>query len=197
MSNYIYKITKSLTGLISELSENPSLFLRNPKTDFSRNRKINFKKFVGITMNSGGGTMSKELLDFFDFDVNTPSVSAYTQQRAKVLPDAFEYLFNSFTHENMTSTNNYKGFRLIACDGSNLSIANNPSDSDTLWVHNQHGDTSNHLHLNAFYDVLNRIYLDSVLQTASEYQEYRACIKMMERSSFNKVILIADRGYEN
>ena len=51
MGSYIYKITKSLTGLISELSENPSLFLRNPKTDFSRNRKINFKKFVGITMN--------------------------------------------------------------------------------------------------------------------------------------------------
>lgn len=197
MGSYIYKITKSLTGLISELSENPSLFLRNPKTDFSRNRKINFKKFVGITMNSGGGTMSKELLDFFDFDVNTPSVSAYTQQRAKVLPDAFEYLFNSFTQENIISTNNYKGFKLIACDGSNLSIANNPSDTETLWVHNQHGDTSNHLHLNVFYDVLNRIYLDSVLQTASEYQEYRACIKMMERSSFNKVILIADRGYEN
>ena len=28
-------------------------------------------------MNSGGGTMSKELLDYFDFDVKTPSVSAH------------------------------------------------------------------------------------------------------------------------
>ncbi len=32
-------------------------------------------------MNSGGATMSKELLDFFDFNKNTPSVSAFTQQR--------------------------------------------------------------------------------------------------------------------
>lgn len=197
MSKYINKVTISLTKLISGISENPSLFVKNPKTDFTRNRKINFKKFIGITMNSGGGTMSKELLDYFDFDVNTPSVSAYTQQRSKVLPEAFEFLFNSFTQENMSSTNNYKGYRLIACDGSNLTIATNPNDAETAYKSNQFGTITNHLHLNAFYDVLNRIYLDAVLQTASEYQEYRACINMMERSSLNKAILIADRGYEN
>lgn len=197
MSKYINKVTNSLTKLISEISENPSLFVKKPKTDFTRNRKINFKKFIGITMNSGGGTMSKELLDYFAFDVNTPSVSAYTQQRSKVLPEAFEFLFNSFTQENMSSTNNYNGYRLIACDGSNLTIATNPNDAQTAYKSNQFGTITNHLHLNAFYDVLNRIYLDAVLQTASEYQEYRACINMMERSSLNKAILIADRGYEN
>lgn len=197
MSKYINKVTISLTKLISEISENPSLFVKNPKTDFTRNRKIYFKKFIGITMNSGGGTMSKELLDYFDFDVNTPSVSAYTQQRSKVLPEAFEFLFHSFTQENMPSTNNYKGYRLIACDGSNLTIATNPNDAETAYKSNQFGTITNHLHLNAFYDVLNRIYLDAVLQTASEHQEYRACINMMERSSLNKAILIADRGYEN
>jgi len=197
MSKYINKVTNSLTKLISEISENPSLFVKKPKTDFTRNRKINFKKFIGITMNSGGGTMSKELLDYFDFDVNTPSVSAYTQQRSKVLPEAFEFLFNSFTQENMSSTNNYNGYRLIACDGSNLTIATNPNDAQTAYKSNQFGTITNHLHLNAFYDVLNRIYLDAVLQTVSEYQEYRACINMMERSSLNKAILIADRGYEN
>lgn len=110
MSEYINKITNSLNDLISEVSENPSLFVKNPKTDFTRNRKIDFKKFVGITMNSGGGTMSKELLDYFDFDANTPSVSAYTQQRSKVLPEVFEYLFHSFTQENMIATNDYKGY---------------------------------------------------------------------------------------
>ena len=197
MSKYISTVTNSLTNLISEISENPSLFVRNPKTDFTRNRKINFKTFIGITMNSGGGTMSKELLDYFDFNANTPTVSAYTQQRSKVLPEVFEFLFKSFTKENLTHENNYKGYRLVACDGSNLTIATNPNDAETAYKSNQFGTITNHLHLNAFYDVLNRIYLDAVLQTASEYQECRACINMMERSSFNKAILIADRGYEN
>lgn len=197
MSKYISTVTNSLTNLISEISENPSLFVRNPKTDFTRNRKINFKTFLGITMNSGGGTMSKELLDYFDFNTNTPTVSAYTQQRSKVFPEVFEFLFKSFTKENLTYENNYKGYRLVACDGSNLTIATNPNDAETAYKSNQFGTITNHLHLNAFYDVLNRLYLDAVLQTASEYQEYRACINMMERSSFHKAILIADRGYEN
>lgn len=148
-------------------------------------------------MNSGGATMSKELLDYFDFDTNAPTVSAYTQQRSKVLPEAFEYLFNTFTKETMSKQKTFKGHRLIACDGSNLSIARNPNDADTVWKTNQYGDITNHLHLNAFYDVLNRIYLDAVLQTASEYQEYRACIKMMDNSTLSNAILIADRGYEN
>ena len=164
MSKYISTVTNSLTNLISEISENPSLFVRNPKTDFTRNRKINFKTFIGITMNSGGGTMSKELLDYFDFNANTPTVSAYTQQRSKVLPEVFEFLFKSFTKENLTHENNYKGYRLVACDGSNLTIATNPNDAETAYKSNQFGTITNHLHLNAFYDVLNRIYLDAVLQ---------------------------------
>ena len=76
MSDFIESTTKSLETVISDLADNPSLFLRNPSADFSRNRKINFNTLIGITMNSGGCTMSKELLDFFDFNVNAPTVSA-------------------------------------------------------------------------------------------------------------------------
>lgn len=197
MNHYIENVTSSLENIISELSDNPSLFLRNPVADFSRNRKINFKTFIGITMNSGGCTMSKELLDYFDFDVNTPTVSAYTQQRAKVLPEAFEYLFHEFTSVNKTIINLYEGYQLLACDGSNLNIASDPQNHETLWKSNQFGKTMNRMHLNVLYDVLNRVYIDALIQTASEYQEYRACIRMMERTPLDKVILIADRGYEN
>ena len=197
MSNYIKKVTDSLSCLISELSDNPSLFLRNPQSDFTRNRKIDFKTFVGITMNSGGGTMSKELLDFFDFDVNTPTVSAYTQQRSKVLPEAFEYLFKSFTSEHLTANKKYCGYRLIACDGSNLTIASNPNDPETFWEKQSQETCMNKLHLNAFYDVMNKLYIDVLVQNASEYNEFRACTIMMERSNLKDVILIADRGYEN
>ena len=108
MSNYINQVSDSLKNHISELANNPCLFLRNPNVDFSRKRKIDFKTFIGIIMNSGGATMSKELLDFFDFNKNTPSVSAFTQQRSKVLPEAFEYLFKSFTDDNLPMKNNDK-----------------------------------------------------------------------------------------
>lgn len=72
----------------------------------------------------------------------------------------------------------------MACDGSNLTIAPNLNDPETLWKSNQLGATGNHLHLNALYDVLNRTYIDALVQTASTYQEHRACIQMIERVTY-------------
>ena len=56
MSNYINQVSDSLKNHISELANNPCLFLRNPNVDFSRKRKIDFKTFIGIMMNSGGAS---------------------------------------------------------------------------------------------------------------------------------------------
>ena len=111
MSRYIKKIANSLKHIIDSLTEDPSMFLRNPKSDFTRNRKINLKTLIGITLNSGGCTMSKELLDYFDFSKDTPTVSAYTQQRSKVLPEAFEFLFRKFTEENTVKTNSFHDYK--------------------------------------------------------------------------------------
>ena len=66
-----------------------------------------------------------------------------------------------------------------------------------FWERNQHGSIVNKLHLNAFYDVLNRIYPDVLVQTAADYNEFRACATMIDRSKLENVILVADRGYEN
>jgi hypothetical protein len=194
---YIENIKLSLQNSITKLAENPMLFLKNPGKDFTRNRRINFDTFIKITMQSSGGSMNKELLDYFDFSTKTPSVSAYTQQRSKVLPEAFEFLFHEFTDNNLPSNNLHKGYRLIACDGSNLTIASNPKDAETFQKSNQF-NTSNHMHINAFFDVTNRIYLDTIVQTLSERNEYRACAQMIDCSDIkDNVILIADRGYEN
>lgn len=197
-SHYIEKIKLSLQNSISQLAENPMLFLKNPCKDFTRNRKINFETFIKITMQSSGGSMNKELLDFFEFSTFTPSVSAYNQQRSKVLPEAFEFLFHEFTEANVPSNNLHKGYRLVACDGSNLTIASNPADAETCQKSNQFNNNSNHMHVNAFYDVMSRIYLDTIVQTLSERNEFRACTQMIDRSVIkDDVILIADRGYEN
>ena len=66
-----------------------------------------------------------------------------------------------------------------------------------FWERNQHGSIVNKLHLNAFYDVLNRIYTDVLVQTAADCNEFRACATMIDRPKLENVILVADRGYEN
>lgn len=78
-----------------------------------------------------------------------------------------------------------------------MTIATNQKDPETFWERNQHGSIVNKLHLNAFYDVLNRIYTDVLVQTAADCNEFRACATMIDRSKLENVILVVDRGYEN
>ena len=78
-----------------------------------------------------------------------------------------------------------------------MTIATNQKDPETFWERNQHGSIVNKLHQNAFYDVLNRIYTDILVQTAADCNEFRACATMIDRSKLENVILVADRGYEN
>ena len=35
------------------------------------------------------------------------------------------------------------------------------------------------------------------MQTVADYNEFRACATMIDRSKLENVILVADRGYEN
>ena len=71
--HYISQVTTSLKTLFLSYPVIQAYFLGIQK-QLLRNRKIDFKTLVGITMNSGGATMSKELLDYFDFKVSTPTM---------------------------------------------------------------------------------------------------------------------------
>ena len=65
MSNYINQVSDSLKNHISELAKQSMFISSKPQYRFLSKRKIDFKTFIGIMMNSGGATMSNELLDFF------------------------------------------------------------------------------------------------------------------------------------
>ena len=85
------------------------------------------------------------------------SVPAFCQQRQKLLPETMDFLFHSF-NDSFSSLETYRGFRLLACDKSDLAIAYTPDDKDTYRRHNsleRHEKGYNQLHLNALYGGLN------------------------------------------
>lgn len=195
--HFIITTKKSLFDVIGKLEKDPSLFVKHPGKDFTRKRKLDFNTFMKITLGMSGRSMNKELLEYFNFATDVPSNSAYNQQRAKILPEAFEFLFHEFT-SRLRINHSFHGYRLVACDGSNLSIASNPNDSETRVKSNQFNVIANRLHLNAFYDLMNRVYVDVLIQNYADKNECLACTQMINRSKLDeKVILIADRGYEN
>ena len=58
-------------------------FFHNPDSDFTRIRKLPFEKVVKLILFMGGGTLDKELLDFFHLSPDAAGSSAFIQHRAK------------------------------------------------------------------------------------------------------------------
>lgn len=83
-------VKNSLLSLIQEMSSLPWLFVKNPGADFSRNRKLDFASTIQFILSMESGSLKKELLDYFQFSVDTPSVSAFSQLHLNALYDLRE-----------------------------------------------------------------------------------------------------------
>jgi len=197
MNNHSKKVKKTLISLIKAMSANPELHVKNPGKDFTRNRKLPFEAVVKLLITMGGNSIYKELLESQGYDLNTSTTSAFVQQREKILPSAFEYLFQKFT-ATQSKHRKYRGYRLLAADGSDLHSPTNPDDTDTYFQSHQDAKGYNLTHLNALYDLYNRIYVDAITEPRRCENECRALSNMVDRSAIGgKVIVVADRGYEN
>jgi len=197
MNSFIETLKNRLTDSISEISESKSLFVKNPEKDFTRKRKLPFEDVMRNIISMGGNTISKELLEIYDYSTDIPTSSAFIQQRDKIKPSAFEHLFRNFT-SSVENPALYKGFRLFAVDGSDLHTPTNPNDTETHIKFKPTDKGYNVFYLNALYDLLNKVYVDANAKTKREANERKAFIEILKRSNINEnVIVTADRGYEN
>lgn len=197
MNYYPELIKEKLTSIIKEMSETPELFVKNPGQDFSRNRKLSFETVIQLLLSMGGNSIYSELLEYSGYDINTATTSAFVQQRNKILPFAFEFMLHEFTN-SLYETKLYQGYRMLAVDGSDLHIATNAKDMDTYFQNSPDVKGYNLLHLNAMYDLCNKLYVDAFIQSGRKQNEHKALTEMVDRSDItDKVIIIADRGYES
>lgn len=196
MNNYADLIKGNLESILSEMDSNSYLFAKNPEKDFTRKRKLTFKEIIRILLSMGGSSLKQELMEYFSYDSNSATSSAFVQQREKLLPDGIQFLFHKFTKMSLTPRT-HDGYRLLAVDGSDLCISHNPKDLETYFP-NGPVKGFNLLHLNAMYDLCSNVYLDALVQSGRKTNEFQALIEMIERSDIEeKTIVIADRGYEN
>ena len=128
MKNKIRTIKRKLDDSISQLCDVSWMFSSNPEKDFSRDRKLPLKKVISILLSMQGGTLTTELLKYFNCSLDIASSSAFVQQRNKINSFAFPTLFDLFVKKT-DSAKLYKGFRLFAADGSDFKIPHNPEHS--------------------------------------------------------------------
>ena len=195
MSLTVTEIRQNLFTVFSSLLDRREEFLQNPKSDFTRKKKISFEQTMLFPMIAGADNVATELLDLFG-EENLPLPSAMIQRRNQVKKEAFKEMFHLF-NEKIPKEKSFHGYQVAACDGSRLNLPYNPSDSNTL-VDNIEGRKGfNQLHLNALYDVMNDVFLDVEIQGMHEMNERDALCKFLDKNacSAQKTIYVADRGY--
>ena len=196
MSGKIAQTRRILKGAIKEICSASWMFVRNPEKDFTRNRKISFQDILLFFLCKEGGNLTTELFRYFKLMPDSASISAFIQQRDKILPEAFITLFHLFTRK-VCPQKLYNGLRLLAADGSDIQIPTNPNDTDSYFPGSSGQEPYNLLHLNALYDLNADAYVDADVIGKRCCAEVRSLCKLVDRSSVERALVIADRGYES
>ena len=195
MYKRIASVKQELDAAITQLCEKAWMFSKNPGKDFSRNRKLPFRKMISLLLSMEGGTLKTELLDSFGCSADTASSSAFVQQRKKINQEALPSLFRMFVRK-ADAIRTYKGLRLIAADGSDIQIPANSNHPESFFPGTNGQSPYSLIHLDAMYDLLQRTYMDATLLGQRKTNERSALCAMVDRSELENVLLIADRGYE-
>ena len=196
MSSKAAKEKKRLKGIIKDMAKDRERFVKCAEKDFTRLRKLSFETVLSLLLTMNGSSTAASLLDYFKFSSQLSSTAAFVQQRSKLKDETMEYLFHAYSNSSSVEKN-FRGYRLLAVDGSDLQIPVDPSDADSYYPGTNGQRHYSLLHLNALFDLENGIYLDALVQKSRCASEHRALTDMVDRSSLGgNVIVLADRGYE-
>lgn len=175
-------------------------FSKHPGVDFSRNRKLGFKDLIHFQISMESGSINHELMKYFSYRKETPTLSAFYQQRCKLSDDVFRELFYRF-NSHFTPTRYKSNYQLLACDGSSFTFTRNTKDVDSYYDPNGRSVNGfNQIHLVALFDLLSQRYLDAVIQPIRKKNEFLALSNLIDRfepAADTSPIFIADRGFHS
>lgn len=196
MSSKAAREKKRLKSIIKDMAKDRERFVKCAEKDFTKLRKLSFETVLSLLLTMNGSSTAASLLDYFKFSSHLSSTAAFVQQRSKLKDETMEYLFHAYSNSSSVEKN-FRGYRLLAVDGSDLQIPVDPSDADSYYPGTNGQRHYSLLHLNALFDLENGIYLDALVQKSRCASEHRALTDMVDRSSLGgNVIVLADRGYE-
>ena len=108
MTNSIRSVKRKLDEAITQLCEVSWMFSKHPDRDFTRTRKLPFRKVISFLLSMEGGSLTTEMMSHFGYSTDTASSSAFVQQRSKINSAALPSLFDLFVKKT-DSNNLYKG----------------------------------------------------------------------------------------
>ena len=82
--SYPERVRSALFHAIKKTAANLDACVKVPGKDFSRKRKLPLQTMLLMLIGMGGGSLSKELYDWFGYTPSTATASAFVQQRNKI-----------------------------------------------------------------------------------------------------------------
>jgi Transposase DDE domain len=197
------KIISELKGFITIVMRDKTL-LQNfsvSEKDFTRNRKLPFASLVLLITRLCKKTLSIELEKFFE-DIGCTlncSVSAFTQQRLKLQPVFFYYwnmiLCSSYYFYYGGAVKRWNGYRIIAVDGSNISLINNTALSKYFGGQSNQNGSFVQAKTLYHYDVLNELIVLPQIKPY-RYGELNMAYDAIDKTE-EDMLLIYDRNFSN
>ena len=172
------------------------------KEHFTRNRKQRFPLLLLFMMNFLRKSLSLEIENFTSLFKNgfisRFSKSAFVQARKKIKPEVFDklsrVLLTEFYTDNDVAIKLWKGFRLLAVDGSRITL---PINDELKAIYGKTKNQTNTAIVQArcsvIYDVLNNYVIDGALDALAKGERDLA-LTHLEHCKKNDLILY-DRGY--
>ncbi|MEK6932193.1 MAG: IS4 family transposase [Nanoarchaeota archaeon] len=166
--------------------------------DFTRKRKLPFLSLVLFMINIIKQTLQKELTHFIKLisrnEVNV-SKSAFSQGRVKLKPEAFIELNKTLVEEFYADKvyKKWKDFRLVAIDGSKISLPINSKELINKFGTLVNGMIIPEAQISSCYDPLNEIIIDSQIESI-KIDERTLALKHINVLDKNDLIIL-DRGY--
>lgn len=186
---------------------NPDLALtfRMKERDFTRKRKQPFVYTLILMLNMLRKSLAIEIDNFVHYltqRVGTKkgldfSVSAFVQNRKKINPMVFKHLSDvvvTHFYEHDDEQKRFKGFRVLAVDGSKITLPNTEELKQCYGASKNHTDTVVvQAKVSLLYDVLNKLVIDSCLGNLA-MGERELALQHQSKWQQNDLI-IYDRGY--
>lgn len=181
------KVFSKLNNKLKKLDSNKhELCLLTKDSYFTREpKKLSFIDDIKIILSMGQQSIKKEMYKYFGHDCNVVSVPGFIESRSKIKEDAFKILMDEINKYYLCNKT-YKGYRLLAVDGSDITISFDGDDFDTYKNNGEGIRPNSAFHLNALYDILNHRYLDAVIQGCKTKNEISAMIEMCENYNGEK-----------
>ena len=173
---------------------------------FTRDRKLPFTDVLMITYNKQAKTTSMEIRNYEKKVKGNNKVNyseeAYLKQRRhlnpKVFKEALKIYVSDFYQENKQYIKKYKGYLLMAIDGSKIEVPNTPQNREYFGTPStQYERQPARALTSTIYDINNHFYVDSEIDQykTSEIKLAKKNIEKALEIVDDKMIVIFDRNY--